>query len=233
MGATVSGGVTAGVARRLRAALSTHTAADRLHVLAAVLGGVALTAWVWPARVPSVVGDVAVPVAVPVAVDVRSGSQATGVREDGVAARIADRDPFSATRSAGSAGSAPRPRWRDETLDAMAAMTMRSVDGALPVVDRPVGPPAVASTAATSPAAGGTAPPRRTNRVPALFGTVLGGDVPRALLRLDERVPGAQLYAEGASAGGWRVARVGVDGVTLTGARGRTLTLRLGETSER
>lgn len=62
---------------------------------------------------------------------------------------------------------------------------------------------------------------RGAARVPALFGTVIGEDGARALLRLDPAIAGAQLYAEGAEAGGWRVARVEPGRVVLVGRKGR------------
>ena len=70
----------------------------------------------------------------------------------------------------------------------------------------------------------------RDARVAALFGIVIGGEGARALLRLDARIPGAQLYAEGARAGGWRVVRVEADRVLLDGPGGTT-TLRMSHAS--
>ena len=69
-------------------------------------------------------------------------------------------------------------------------------------------------------------PARGPDDPPQFYGTIVGPDGPRALLRLDGRVPGAQLYAAGEGEGGWRVVRVEPERVVLTSA-GERVTLHL------
>jgi len=62
--------------------------------------------------------------------------------------------------------------------------------------------------------------------VPALFGTVIGPDGDRALLRLDYSRSEPSLYAVGERAGGYRVVRISERQVELAGPGGR-VTLRM------
>jgi hypothetical protein len=88
-----------------------------------------------------------------------------------------------------------------------------------------------ASEAAPQPAV--SAVPREPavnegERVPQLFGTVLGPRGPSALMRLDPALPDAQIYREGDSAGQYRVEKINERSVVLVGKRGR-VTLYLKE----
>jgi hypothetical protein len=200
--------------------------ADALTALALVLGVGGAAAWLWPARERVAPLAPEIPAPPPAARDVAPDPTR--------ALRVASRNPFAATREA------PRTRFVPaDAFDPMAAVTTAEpLPGLLPdpTVQLPGDPPVrPTSPAADAPGAEQSTPESpadaaaaraRDRRAPALFGTVMGGDVPRALLRLDARVPGAQLYAEGARAGGWRVVRVEADRVTLAG-QGRTVTLRL------
>ncbi|MCI0433741.1 MAG: hypothetical protein L0271_08825 [Gemmatimonadetes bacterium] len=62
--------------------------------------------------------------------------------------------------------------------------------------------------------------------VPKLYGTVIGPDGPRALMRLDPAVPVAQLYREGDRVGPYRVIRIQEKFVVLETDEGR-IVLRL------
>lgn len=185
--------------------------ADALTAAALALGALGVTLWLWPVKV-----DVA-----PLPPVIAPPPAATHVApaDPAHAARVAAANPFAPTRTA------PRTRWiPPDALGPMADVTVSQLPPGLlpdPTVDLPG-----ATQDAPAPATRDEVAQARDRRVPALFGTVIGADGPRALLRLDPRVPGAQLYAEGAQAGGWRVQRVEADRVTLVG-RGRTLTLRM------
>ncbi|MGZ8456493.1 MAG: hypothetical protein ACXW61_16740 [Gemmatirosa sp.] len=188
--------------------------ADALSAAALTIGAVGAALWLWPVTV-QVVPLPPVVAPPPAAMTIASSDPAR-------AARVAAANPFAPTRTA------PRTRWvPPDALGPMADVTVSQLPPGLlpdPTVDLPGGAQDAAPTAA--PATGDAVAQARDRRVPALFGTVIGADGPRALLRLDPRIPGAQLYAEGAQAGGWRVQRVEADRVTLVG-RGRTLTLRM------
>ncbi len=200
--------------------------ADALSVAALAIGVIGAALWLWPARV-----EVA-PLRPAIA------SAPAGVAADAPdparALRVAESNPFAPTRSA------PRARWvPPDALGPMADVTVSQapppgllpdpgvdVPGALPALEPPTPAPAGAGEDVPRDAAREATARARDRKVPALFGTVVGADGARALLRLDARVPGAQLYAEGAQAGGWRVQRVEADRVTLVG-HGRTVTLRM------
>ncbi|GLC24165.1 hypothetical protein [Roseisolibacter agri] len=201
--------------------------ADALSVAALAIGAIGAALWLWPARV-----DVA-----PLR-PVLASAPATGAGAEppdpARALRVAESNPFAPTRTA------PRARWvPPDALGPMADVTISqapppgllpdpSVDvpGTLPALEPPTPAPAAVGEEAPRDAAREATARARDRKVPALFGTVIGADGARALLRLDARVPGAQLYAEGAQAGGWRVQRVEADRVTLVG-HGRTVTLRM------
>ena len=201
---------------------------QRLAALA--IGVLGAARWLWPVRV-----DVA-PLRPTIAAAPAGGAVATPP-DPARALRVAEANPFAPTRTA------PRARWvPPDALGPMADVTVSQVPAGLlpdPTVDVPGTLPALEPPAPASETVGEDAPGdpardaareasarARDRKVPALFGTVIGADGPRALLRLDARVPGAQLYAEGAQAGGWRVQRVESDRVTLVG-HGRTVTLRM------
>jgi hypothetical protein len=190
--------------------------ADALTAGALAIGALGAALWVWPVRVD--VAPLPPTIAPPPAATAASPPMADPAR----ASRVAATNPFSPTRAA------PRARWvPPEALGPMADVTVSQLPPGLlpdPTVDLPGGAADVAPTPV--PATRDEVAQARDRRVPALFGTVIGADGPRALLRLDARIPGAQLYAEGAQAGGWRVQRVEADRVTLV-SRGRTLTLRM------
>jgi hypothetical protein len=59
------------------------------------------------------------------------------------------------------------------------------------------------------------------DRVPTLYGTVLGPDGATALLRLDPSTPGARLYRAGDRAGDYRVIEIDAQSVVLSGPEGR------------
>jgi hypothetical protein len=212
------------VTRRARRplALAPRRLADALAAFALLLGAGGAAAWLWPARERVAPLPPEIPAPPPA---IRPAAP-----DPSRALRVAARNPFAATREA------PRARWASaDAVDAMGAVTTSQAPPGLlpdPTVRVPGDPlPALDPPPDGSAPAGGDAGEARARardrRVPALFGTVLGGDLPRALLRLDARVPGAQLYAEGAEAGGWRVARVTGDAVTLTARGGRSVTLRM------
>lgn len=204
--------------------------ADALTAAALAIGAVGATLWLWPVRV-----DVAPlrPVVAPVSA---ASAGPAGPADPGRALRVAESNPFAPSRRA------PPARWvPPDALGPMADVTVSQAPAGLlpdPTVDVPGAPTALPALEPPAPPSGiaGEDAPRdaareasaraRDRKVPALFGTVIGADGPRALLRLDARVPGAQLYAEGAQAGGWRVQRVEADRVTLVG-HGRTVTLRM------
>lgn len=62
--------------------------------------------------------------------------------------------------------------------------------------------------------------PRSEDPVPHLYGIVQGPAGDAALLRLDRAGRGGRLFRTGEGAGGWRVASIGTDQVTLAGAGG-------------
>lgn len=68
--------------------------------------------------------------------------------------------------------------------------------------------------------------PAAEDPVPHLYGIVQGPAGESALLRLDRAGRGGRLFRIGDGAGGWRVASIGFDQVTLTGTNG-TRVLRL------
>jgi hypothetical protein len=133
-----------------------------------------------------------------------------------------------ATNVFGASRSAPRTRWTAPDAEAVTTGALPPGLALDPAVAYDPSPslPALAEPVPVEPPRADAEARARDRRVPALFGTVVGADGARALLRLDARVPGAQLYAEGARAGGWRVVRVEADHVVLDGARG-TVTLRM------
>lgn len=206
--------------------------ADALTAAALAIGVAGAALWLWPVGV-----DVA-PLRPVVAPMPSAGAGPAGPADPARALRVAESNPFAPSRRA------PPARWvPPDALGPMADVTVSQAPAGLlpdPTVDVPGGlpalePPALEPPAPASETVGEDAPRdaareasarARDRKVPALFGTVIGADGPRALLRLDARVPGAQLYAEGAQAGGWRVQRVEADRVTLVG-RGRTVTLRM------
>jgi hypothetical protein len=188
-------------------------AADALTAAALAIGALGAALWAWPVRV-----DVA---PLPPAIEAPPAAAAAPVADPTRVARVVAANPFAPTRAA------PRTRWvPPDALGPMADVTVSQLPPGLlpdPSVDLPGGAPDAPTPA---PQTRDEVAQARDRRVPALFGTVIGADGPRALLRLDARIPGAQLYAEGAQAGGWRVQRVEADRVTIVG-RGRTLTLRM------
>ena len=200
--------------------------ADALTAAALGIGALGAALWLWPVHV-----DVA-PLR-PTVASAPAAGVAAGAPDPARALRVAQANPFAPTRSA------PHARWvPPDALGPMADVTVSQVPagllpdptvelpGALPALEPPAPTPASAGEDAPRDAAREASARARDRKVPALFGTVIGADGPRALLRLDARVPGAQLYAEGAQAGGWRVQRVESDRVTLVG-HGRTVTLRM------
>lgn len=200
---------------------------DALTAVALAIGVAGAALWLWPVRV-----DVA-PLRPVVAPMPSAGAGPAGPADPARALRVAESNPFAPSRRA------PPARWvPPDALGPMADVTVSqapvgllpdpTVDlpGALPALEPPTPAPVGAGEDAPRDAAREASARARDRKVPALFGTVIGADGPRALLRLDARLPGAQLYAEGAQAGGWRVQRVEADRVTLVG-RGRTVTLRM------
>jgi hypothetical protein len=195
-------------------------AADALTAAALAVGLVGAALWLWRPRI-----DVA-PLR-PQLPPPPAAARAAQPTEVGLAGRVVATNVFDASRSA------PSVRWTPpdgELVTTGAALP----PGLAPEPD--VGPDPSPSLAAL-PAPAETTPPRtgapvdaavraRDRRVPALFGTVVSADGARALLRLDARISGAQLYPEGARAGGWRVVRVEPDRVVLDGPGG-TVTLRM------
>ena len=145
----------------------------------------------------------------------------------GLAARALATNVFDASRSA------PRVRWTPpdgEVVTTGAALPPGLAPEQGIGFDPSPSLPALAEPTPSTPGADvapvDAATRARDRRVPALFGTVVSADGARALLRLDARIPGAQLYEEGARAGGWRVVRVEADRVLLDGPGG-TVTLRM------
>ena len=145
----------------------------------------------------------------------------------GLAGRVLATNVFDAARAA------PSVRWTPpdgELVTTGAALPPGLAPEPSFGVDASASLPALAEP--TAPMPNTDAPPMnaqvraRDRRVPALFGTVVSADGARALLRLDARIPGAQLYAEGGRAGGWRVVRVESDRVVLEGPGG-AVTLRM------
>ncbi|MDF1506049.1 hypothetical protein PYV61_24055, partial [Roseisolibacter sp. H3M3-2] len=185
--------------------------------LALVLGAGGAAAWLWPAR------ERVAPLAP--AIPAPPAPAAAVVPDPTRALRMASRNPFSATREA------PRARWAAaDAMDPMGAVTTAQTPPGLlpdPTVRVP-GEPRAAP--APPPAPDPEARARERDRAtPALQGIMMGAaEGPRALLRLDPRIPGAQLYAEGAEARGGRVARIEAGELAVGGRGGRRVTLRLG-----
>ncbi|MGH7553163.1 MAG: hypothetical protein ACREMQ_09090 [Longimicrobiales bacterium] len=59
--------------------------------------------------------------------------------------------------------------------------------------------------------------------VPKLYGTIIGPRGAAALMRLDPAQPEARLYLEGERGGAYRVIKVSVDSVVLSGPRGQVV----------
>lgn len=205
--------------------------ADTLTGVALVVALAAATLWLWPV-------SVSVAPLLPTVAQAPA-SVASSPRDPSLGARIVETNVFSVTRRP------PRTRWvapdagfatgdatlPTATLSGAALLPGLAPDPTVPVDPWPTAPPDEPSTPGGERASGvpATDPVVRARdvRVPALFGTVASADGVRALLRLDPRIPGAQLYAVGAEAGGWRVTRVESDRVVVTDRRGRATTLRL------
>jgi hypothetical protein len=173
-------------------------AADALLALAAALAaaGAALALWRPDPRVPDMPN--AVPPAPPAAV-----APVAPVADAALEEAVARTNVFSASRTP------PRVRYVPPEAGSEAGEVGMSPGAGL------------APDVAAPPAS-----PRGPDDAPQFYGTVIGPGGARALLRLDDRVPGAQLYAAGERAGGWRVVRVEADRVVLAGGGGR-VTLRL------
>jgi hypothetical protein len=203
-----------------RAVSAARRAAAALTGGALVVGLVGAALWLWPARVDVAPLRPQLPPP-PAAVTPASPLDA------GLAGRVVASNVFDVSRSA------PRERWTPpdgELVTTGAALPSGRAPEPGAGFDPSPSLPALAEP--TAPMRGADAPPvdaparTRDRRVPALFGTVVSADGAHALLRLDARIPGAQLYPEGARAGGWRVVRVEADRVVLDG-RGGTVTLRM------
>ena len=197
--------------------------ADALTAGALAVGLVGAALWLWRPQIdvaplrPQLPPLVATP--------------ATAATDVGHAERVVATNPFDASRSA------PSVRWTlpdGELVTTGAALppglaALEPDVGFDPSPSLPALPEPEMAPRTDTPQAN-TAVRARDRRVPALFGTVVSADGARALLRLDARIPGAQLYAEGARAGGWRVLRVEADRVVLDGPGG-TVTLRMAHAS--
>jgi hypothetical protein len=184
-----------------RRAWNADRVADLLWGAALLLGTIAVGARWWPANVRARALPPLVPAVVPV---VRQAPPVDPALVDAVTRS----DVFAPGHTA------PRVRWAPpspDTLPPGLAPDPAAAD-ALPLPNATLGAPNDSS-------AGGE-PPR-------FYGTVIDPRGASALLWLDRRVPGAQLYREGDRAGGWRVLRVEADRVTLASSDGGRVTLRL------